>query len=260
MPAWGDVAARGAPRRSEDLSPLGSAVVGSLKPCAGGRVAHPVLITMKALLALGLAALALSPAQAQIFGPRSVDGALLGGIAGAVIGHNSGSLSHNGWQGAAIGAGVGALLGASADYNAARYDTGVPVSRGGYIYRNSPVRYGGYYGGSAAADGLWLGALAGGIIGHNRGFSHGRNGWRGAAWGAGAGWLLGSLIDSNRYYNTGYDYDYGYGYPRTVVMPQSQPVFVQSAPAAAAPQQVTIINNYYGNAAPMASANAMFGR
>ena len=123
-----------------------------------------------------------------------------------------------------------------------------------------PFGYGGYYGGSAAADGLWLGALAGGIVGHNRGFSHGRNGWRGAAWGAGAGWLLGSLIDSNRYYNTGYDYDYGYGYPRTVVMPQAQPVVVQTAQPAAAPQQITIINNYYGNAAPMASANAMFGR
>jgi len=234
-----------------------------VKPCTGIRVAQVVLTAMKTLLSLGFALLTLAPAQAQIFGPRSVDGALLGGIAGAVIGHNSGSLSHNGWQGAAIGAGIGALLGAAADNNSARYDTGVPLGHSGaYIYRDSPGRYGGYRGGSAANDGLWLGALAGGIIGHNRGFSHGRDGWRGAAWGAGAGWLLGSLIDSNRYSYGGYDYAYGYDYPRAVVMSQPQPVVVQaaSAPVPAAPQQITIINNYYGNAAPMASANAMFGR
>ena len=231
---------------------------------------------MKTLLSLGLAAFALTPAHAQVFGPRAANGALLGGIAGAVIGHNSGSLSHNGWQGAAIGAGVGALLGAAADNRAGRYDTGVPLGHSGYyIYRDAPGRYGGYRG-SAAHDGLWLGALAGGIIGHNSGGNWRHNGWRGAAWGAGAGWLLGSIVDSNRYYYGGYgrgydhgygssyDNGYGYGYPRTVVMAQPQPVVMQAAPApapaTAAPQQVTIINNYYGNAAPMASANAMFGR
>ena len=206
---------------------------------------------MKTLFSLGCALLALASAQAQIFGPRAANGAILGGIVGAVIGHNSGSLSHNGWQGAAIGAGVGALLGASADTNNAYYGH-APAAPGRYVYRNE--NRGGY-----ANDGLWLGALAGGIIGHNRGFSHGRDGWRGAAWGAGAGWLLGSIIDANSgYYGSSYDYYY----PRTVVLPQSQPVYVQSpAPAAApAPQQVTIINNYYGNAAPMAQANSLFGR
>ena len=216
---------------------------------------------MKTLLSLGLLALSITSAQAQLFGPRAANGALLGGIAGAIIGHNSGSLSHNGWQGAAIGAGVGALLGGAADANSARFDTRVPAQRGDYVYR-----------GNAAQNGLWLGALAGGIIGHNRGFSHGRDGWRGAAWGAGAGWLLGSILDSNYgYYDNGsyssYDYNYprtaygyDYAYPRTVAMTQPQPVYVQSAPAAAAPQQVTIINNYYGNASPMAGANALFGR
>lgn len=227
---------------------------------------------MKAILTLGLAALVLTPAHAQIFGSRAAGGALLGGIAGAVIGHNSGSLSHNGWQGAAIGAGVGALIGAAADRDAARYDHRVPAPQGGYIYREAPRHhgYGGYYGygRSAAHDGLWLGALAGGIIGHNSGGSWRHNGWRGAAWGAGAGWLLGSIVDANRGY--GYYGDYGYrtygygyydyGYPRTVVMAQPQPVVVQQAAPAPAPQQVTIINNYYGNAAPMTSANAMFGR
>src|SRR5471030_3083387 len=110
-----------------------------VKPCAAHGVAHAILTTMKTLLSLGLVALALTPAQAQIFGPRAANGALLGGIAGAIIGHNSGSLSHNGWQGAAIGAGVGALLGAAADSRAAQ---------DGYVYRNGG--YGGYYGGGAA--------------------------------------------------------------------------------------------------------------
>ena len=138
----------------------------------------------------------------------------------------------------------------------------VPVPSGGYVYRKSPVRHGNYgYGyGGAASNGLWLGALAGGIIGHNIGGDWRHNGWRGAAWGAGAGWLIGSLIDSNRYYDGGYGYDYGYGYPRTVVMSSPPPIVVQSPPPAAAPQQVTIINNYYGNASPMSSANALFGR
>lgn len=204
---------------------------------------------MKTLLSLGLAALTLTSAHAQIFGPRALDGALLGGIAGAVIGHNSGSLSHNGWQGAAIGAGVGALIGAANDQRDASFDARVPIARGDYVYRDG-------YRGSAAGNGLVLGALAGGIIGHNRGFSHGRDGWRGVTWGAGAGWLLGSIVDANYGYYRSYDY----GYPRAVVMSQPQPVAVQAAPAAAAPQQITIINNYYGNASPMAGANSLFGR
>lgn len=218
---------------------------------------------MKTPLFLGLALLALEPAQAQILRPASVNGAILGGIAGAIIGNNSGSLHHNAWQGAAIGAGAGLLLGASADNARVSYGYGYggPVYSSPMIYRHPPGRrvvyrggYGGYYGGygSAAHDGLWLGALAGGIIGHNSGdFRH--NGWRGAAWGAGVGWLLGSIADANAYYYPSYDY------PRAVVVREAPVVQAQSQPAAA-PQQVTIINNYYGNATPMSSANALFGR
>jgi hypothetical protein len=238
---------------------------------------------MKTPIPLGLALLALAPASAQVFRPETVNGAVIGGIAGAVIGHNSGSLNHNGWKGAAIGAGVGAVIGSAVgrdndarrapQHRTPRYDSP-------YIYRDAPVVYrgparggyhgayyggggyygsggyygGGYYGGSAAADGLFLGALAGGIIGHNSG-SLGHNGWRGAAWGAGLGWVLGSVADANR---------------RAVIW-ERPPVYVESArpvvvqapaqPAqAAAPQQVTIINNYYGNAAPMGQANTLFGR
>jgi uncharacterized protein YcfJ len=234
---------------------------------------------MKTPLSLGLALLALAPASAQVFRPETVNGAVIGGIAGAVIGHNSGSLNHNGGKGAAIGAGVGAVIGSAVGRDnearrapqsrAPRYDSpsiyrAAPVVdrgpvRGGYYggggyYGRGGYYGGGYYGGGAAADGVLLGALAGGIIGHNSG-SFGHNGWRGAAWGAGLGWILGSVADANR---------------RAVIW-ERPPVYVESAlpvvvqapaqPApAAAPQQVTIINNYYGNAAPMGQANTLFGR
>jgi uncharacterized protein YcfJ len=73
---------------------------------------------MKTPISLALAVLAVVPVQAQIFRPQAVDGAVLGGIAGAIIGHSSGSLNHNGWQGAAIGATAGYLLGSVAEQNA----------------------------------------------------------------------------------------------------------------------------------------------
>jgi hypothetical protein len=268
---------------------------------------------MKTALACCFALLALAPAQAQVFRPEAMNGAVLGGIAGAVIGNNSGDLHHNAWKGAAIGAGAGLLLGeavGNANANARATQVGAPyATSGGYVYRNEPAvrvgfgvgyrggygyygprhsgyyygpRYGyGYYGygrdyytptysyydgygygypnysdygyysgGSAAGSGLLLGALAGGTIGNNSGdFRH--NGLRGAAWGAGAGLLLGSIIDANR---------------RPVVA--SAPVVVQQAPAVqgqvqAAPAQaqpVTIINNYYNSSTPMSSANSLFGR
>jgi hypothetical protein len=109
----------------------------------------------------------------------------------------------------------------------------------------------GYGTGSSATNGLVLGALAGGIIGRNSGeFRH--NGWRGAAWGAGVGWLLGAIADSNR---------------RPVVYSSApvvaQPAAVLQSPAPAPqtqPQQVTIINNYYNSATPMSGANSLFGR
>ena len=213
---------------------------------------------MKTSVLLGLALLAVVPAPAQIFRPASLDGAILGGIAGAIIGNNSGSLHHNAWQGAAIGAGTGLLFGAVADANRARsgYDHAgpdYPDYAGAYVYRHPRVVRDGYgysYGyGSAATEGLWLGALAGGIIGHNsRGFH--RNGWHGAAWGAGAGWLLGSMVDANACYSS----------PRSVVVREA-PVVVSAAPAPAVPQQVTIINNYYNApASQLAAANTLFGR
>jgi len=100
---------------------------------------------------------------------------------------------------------------------------------------------------SAAAGGLWLGALAGGIIGHNSGaFRH--DAWRGAAWGAGLGWLVGSAVDANRRVianQTAATQAYANG-----MQTQAQP-----------PQQVTVINNYYNApVTPMSGANSLFGR
>ncbi len=156
---------------------------------------------------------------------------------------------------------------------------------GAYIYRNRPSVYVGigpsyypsyypsygyypgygadypYYGsvgyagsGSAASNGLLLGALAGGIIGNNSGSLH-NSGWRGAAWGAGLGWLLGSVADANRRPAT----TYGQAPAVVTAPPQAYAAPAQSAAPAAAPQQITIINNYY-NSSPMSGANNLFGR
>ena len=148
------------------------------------------LSPMKTILSLVVALVALAPAQAQIFRPASVNGALLGGLAGAIIGNNSGSLNHNAWQGAAIGAGAGLLLGSAIDANRndTWHDSGALAPRvsvsAGYVYRSGPSYRsypyaGGYY--YSRPDyrgaGLILGGLGGAIIGNNsRGFRH--DSWR----------------------------------------------------------------------------------
>jgi len=208
---------------------------------------------------------AFAPAQAQVFRPAAVNGALLGGIAGAIIGNNSGSLHHNAWQGAAIGAGAGLLLGSAidADRGDVWYGAGVaaprtyvyrngPGYRGGSIYRSYPYSGGYYYSRpDYRGTGVFLGGLTGAIIGNNsRGFHH--DTWRGAAWGAGLGYIFGSIAEDNVRYRA------------AVVEPP--PVYIQApatpAPAVAQPpQQVTIINNYYNApATPMSAANGLFGR
>ena len=255
---------------------------------------------MKTLLSVGFALVTLTSVRAQVFRPEAVNGAVLGGIAGAVIGNNSGDLHHNGWRGAALGAGAGLLLGETVgNANAAARGSGGSYAYGGsprvsvgfgygtgfYGHRGyySPRSYGGrgwgsrgygyyepgftvgywpgysYYGGydypvydnygyygngSAAASGLLLGGLAGGIIGNNSGAFH-HSGWRGAAWGAGLGWLLGTVADSNR---------------RVVAPVAPAPVVQAQAQTAAPAQPITIINNYYNSSTPMSGANSLFGR
>jgi hypothetical protein len=64
------------------------------------------------LLALSLAAAGVSSAAAQVYQPNVVNGSILGGIAGAIIGgHN-----HDRWgEGALIGAAAGALIGSAVE-------------------------------------------------------------------------------------------------------------------------------------------------
>jgi hypothetical protein len=210
-------------------------------------------MTMKAVLALSVALAAIAPTQAEIFRPGAGRGAPREGhsdrgqvrVAPPRGYHGDYVYRHRPTVHVSYGPRYYPSYGY---YPAYGYYPGYGVD---YPYYGSS----GYYGsGSAASTGFWLGALAGGIIGNNSGdFRH--NGWRGAAWGAGAGWLLGSVVDANRRYDS---------YPTapvTVTAPvQATAAPAQAAPAAAAPQQVTIINNYYNSPSPMSGANSLFGR
>lgn len=226
---------------------------------------------MKTIAALTFSLFALASVQAQVFRPETVNGAVLGGIAGAVIGNNSGDLHHNAWRGAAIGTVAGGLIGSSIGESRERRD-GYQVHRpsGYYSYGPSYRSYGygrpygysygyaqpGYYYSdysyrrpSYAASGLWLGGLTGAIIGNN---SHGHNAWRGAAWGAGAGLLLGAIADENAREADAREAAYQDAQAAATVV---------AAPAQTTPQNVTIINNYNNSpSTPMSSANGMFGR
>jgi uncharacterized protein YcfJ len=151
---------------------------------------------MRKLLGFILLGLSVAGIQAQLFTPESFAGAAVGGVAGGVIGHN-----HHGQtaEGAAIGAGVGWLLGSIA-YQERTTRERIPYSdryyqepyfrgyhsRGHVPYRSyhAPRRdYGGL--------GMILGGVTGGIIGHNH---HGQTA-EGVAIGAGAGLLLGTIAE-----------------------------------------------------------------
>jgi hypothetical protein len=208
-----------------------------------------------------------------------------GGVAGAVIGHNSGSLGHNAWRGAAYGAGAGLVLGGIADRDYA-YRTGHRVSpswyypRASYVYRTWPrygygagygygygrPYYGSYYYGSSyygdrsygygygtgrsnyAANGLFWGALTGAIIGNNSG-SLGHNAWRGAGYGAAAGLLIGAIAENNardREATAPVDY---------ISSPAQSTVSAAPAPSVAPAPAVPAAPS-----TPMSSANSLFGR
>lgn len=223
-------------------------------PAADGVIRKERLHVMKTTISLLAVVLGAVPASAQLFTPSTVGGAALGAVAGGVIGNNSGS--HNGTQGAVIGAVAGGLLGSvyassQRESSPSYYTTGGPSyyystgpSYAPPVYQATPA----YAQPSRTATTTLLGGVAGALIGHN----NGRHTWEGAAIGAGAGYLLGRLTEpsrASRPVSAGYA---PYAYYR-------QPVMV--TPQAAQPQQITIINNYYGaGATPMSTANSMFGR
>lgn len=235
---------------------------------------------MKTALVLSLTALlSAAPVSAQVFRPEAVNGAVIGGVAGAIIGHNSGDLRHNGWRGAAYGAGAGLLIGSlvgEAHDRRWAHQVPLPAYPRTYIYRHAPAYYhrpaytyyggyGGYGGGTYvyddevfdgrpnyAANGLLLGALAGAVIGHNSGDLR-HNGWRGAAYGATAGYLLGAIAENQ-------------ARRREAIMTQQ---VVSAAPAsvadtAAAPPVMATATEATAKPAepapPMAAANSLFGR
>lgn len=201
------------------------------------------------MLSLG----AVSPTQAQLFTDESLSGAAFGGLAGAIIGHNSG---RHGGEGAAIGAGAGWLLGTLAHRQRQRayYSHYSPYASSSYSYE--PY----YYRPNYAWGGAAFGGIAGGIIGHNSG----RHGAEGAAIGAGAGLLLGSIAehDARRREFAHYGYappGYYYSAP-TYSAEYAQPETPAPAAVAPAPPPAPVIQNTPASSSPMSSANSLFGR
>ena len=94
---------------------------------------------MKKIVVLLLGFGAALQLEAQVFNHESLTGAAFGGLTGAIIGHNSGG---HGGEGAAIGAGVGFLLGSLAHQS--RVDRGYygpqyPYSRPNYVSYSGPT-------------------------------------------------------------------------------------------------------------------------
>lgn len=159
-------------------------------------------------------------------GSSAARGALIGGVAGAIIG-SSGD-RHDVLAGAAFGATAGALLGAASD------DSRRPRhSHGGRSHVS--VSYG---------------------FGYGHGYSHYRPYHRHAYHGWGYP-LFHYSYTRPVYYTNAYELVR----PVEVVPTQPSPPAVAAAqPAQSSPENVTIINNYYGGSSPMSSANGMFGR
>ncbi len=236
---------------------------------------------MKTKAALILSLLALASVQPQVLRADAVGGAIVGGIAGAIIGNNSGD--HNALRGAAIGSVAGALIGSASDnshrgshgysgrppmrvsvgyHYGSGYGYGTGYGHRSHGYRNSygygaygyvaPVAYYSSYGyrrPSYASSGLFWGGVTGAIIGNN---SHRHNAWRGAALGAGTGLLIGAIADRDAREREE---------RAAAILDAQSAAAAQNTATQPAPQNITIINNYNAPAStPMSSANGMFGR
>lgn len=215
---------------------------------------------MKATLFLCLAALMVGPAQAEIFRPQAFRHPRAAHSEVRVSSHRDHGHRHR------PSIFVGRHWGDGYDHGFRRFGHRYGHDFGRYRrpYRYSHVSFGYYPGYSydypsygnhgydrnrGALNGLWLGALAGGVIGHNSGeFRH--DAWRGAAWGAGIGWLWGTISDANR----------PAAYEQPIMVQQAPAVPVRRVAASPQPQQVTIINDDQHSASPMGSANSLFGR
>lgn len=202
-----------------------------------------------ALLLLGLAVVALSPAQAQVFRPHSFGSGYRPGWHGPSRGWDSGPR----WS---VNVGFGPSYYWTHAYRAPVYvvDSGYY----GYGYDYAPAYT--YAQPSYTASGTWLGAIAGAIIGNNSG-SLGHNAWRGAAYGAGLGYLVGAVADSSAARARAVSAAQTASAPVMTVAPAPAAAASTAAPAANSQQPITIINNYYNGATPpMSQANGLFGR
>jgi len=121
--------------------------------------------------------------RAQILSAEAWRGAGLGGLIGGIIGHNSGRRTT---EGIGIGAVSGAVLGTLTSERE-HYDTYIP-SRSQSRYADAPY---GVHRPHHAVTGAAVGAVAGGIIGHNSG----NRTMEGVGIGAASGLAIGALVE-----------------------------------------------------------------
>ncbi|MSU60983.1 MAG: hypothetical protein EXS31_01085 [Pedosphaera sp.] len=193
------------------------------------------------------------PAKAQIFPPDALSGAVIGGLIGCAIGHNSGRRTA---EGIGIGAGSGLLLGAIA-ISALEGSPGAGYSPGYYsgtdypLYVEQPGQ---------TLNGAILGGIARGIIGHNSG----RRTAEGLAIGAAGGFALGAIADDAARRGTMMQRVPGTIEPMVYVPAIKQTMATaQTVPAAEtpAPESGTKPNAVQpGLPSRMSAANALFGR
>jgi uncharacterized protein YcfJ len=244
-------------------------------------------MTKTRILLLATAVLSLSgSASAQLFRPETVTGAVWGGLAGAVIGHNSGDLGNDAWRGAALGAVAGGVVGEAV---ASSRDPAVPrPSRVGGPMRSPRVAY---------ADVGWSSRPRGSFYHHRtyRGYPVGDPwAWHrpGRVWapghavrvvmpvdtrpadprvtGAILGGAAGAVIGHNRGRQTwegaaigslaGWILG-GHAQARGVDPVAVVPAAAPASPESPAPAGLTVINHYHGPVTITgAGANALFGR
>lgn len=179
-------------------------------------------------LLLGLSLCALSVAHAEVFRSHAFHARH----------HRGHARHHHGWP---------ARTSVSFYYSDYGWNAPVAYAYGGYpVYTSNYVER---VNASRTGTGLFWGGLLGAIIGNNSG-SLGHNAWRGAAYGAAAGYLLGAVGDGLAREREA----------RTAsAEPLSAPVApaaVESTPAPAPPPPVVRARP----ATPMSAANALFGR